>query len=203
VVLQYVSAEKEKQCEQQATRECTSERNPSRLYVSSKSIIDGASEAGGFSQILSKCTRSSRSSHLTENEGKERENHKSENFAANIISTGDAAQDMLNLYLGPFLKKSPHEEQKFRVIESEGLPLVQTIESKELPSVQTIASKGLPAVQTIHSTGLPSIQEIKSKGLPSVYELNKQFGSCALSKEEAHMMKKKSSLKDKVAMFFD
>lgn len=223
---EYISADNEKQCEQQATRDRTSETNYSSSSISSSTIIGGALQAGGSTKILSKCTSGSCSSQLTGNEGKRTENHKTVNFATSITSTGDAAKDMLNVYLGPFLKQSPSKERSVQAIELKGLPLVQTFESKGLPSVQTIESKGLPSVQTTELKGLPSFQAFESKGLPSIqaceskgfpsiqafeskrlpstFELDKQLRSHALSNEEVPlMMKKKSSLKDKVALFFD
>lgn len=191
--LQYINAAKEMQCEQQDTRDRRSEANHSSSSFFLNTIIGGTLQAGGSNKILSKCTNGSCSSHPTGNEGKKSENHKTRNFATHITSTGDAAQDMLNVYLGPFLKQSSSKELS-----------VQAIESKGLPSVQTIETKGLPSIQAFEPKGLPSMQAFESKRLPSTFELNKQIRSCLLSKEEGPlMMKKKSSLKDKVALFFD
>ncbi|ONK71124.1 uncharacterized protein A4U43_C04F4960 [Asparagus officinalis] len=110
---------------------------------------------------------------------------------------------MVNLYLGPFMMKSPCKEQSIQKIEPKRLVSAQTIESKRWTSAQTIDSNGLPSIQEIEAKELPSIWAIESKALPSIYELNKQLTSHEFSKEEAPLMKKKSSLKDKVAMFFD
>ncbi|ONK71100.1 uncharacterized protein A4U43_C04F4720 [Asparagus officinalis] len=200
---EYVAADKEQQNELLASRECTSETNPSNLSISSKAIKGRALQAGESSHILSRCTSTNHSSRLSENEEKEGENHKSGNFSGNIISTGDTAQDMLNLYLGPFMMKSPSKEQSIQKIEPKRLVSAQTIESKRWTSAQTIDSNRLPSIQEIEAKELPSIWAIESKTLPSIYELNEQLTSHEFSKEEAPLMKKKSSLKDKVAMFFD
>lgn len=166
--------------------------------------MEGNVSAGGFSQILSKCTNISGSSQHIGNVGKERENPKSERFATNIVSTADAAQDMLNLYLGPFLTKSLGIEQNLQAAEAKRLPSVRTIEPEEFPSVSTIDSelKGLSSVQATASKSMPSIQAIES-GVPLVHELNKLVEDRALSRKEAPSMKKKSSLKDKSAKLFD
>lgn len=73
-----------------------------------------------------------------------------------IIESGDSAQDMLELFLGPLLKKAPPKEAD---------------------------------------------PEITRQMLSSPYELDGPLRSCMDVEKEAPLMKKKSSLKDKVAMF--
>ncbi|KAJ6839399.1 uncharacterized protein M6B38_314675 [Iris pallida] len=157
IAKEYVSADRENKQEYQASRESTS-----RLYplssVTSEADMKGPLQANGSSKILSKCLASSCISHLTETEGKGKENPKTENIAINIIRTGDAAQDMLNLFLGPLLKKPPPKERVCGVLESEGLL--------------------------------------------SIDKSDKEVRDMLLS-EEAPVVKKKSSLKDKVAMFLE
>ncbi|XP_039137851.1 uncharacterized protein LOC120275370 [Dioscorea cayenensis subsp. rotundata] len=58
--------------------------------------------ATAFNKTLTKCTRSS--SQIIGNEVKDKDSPAVENFSCNIARTGDAAQDMLELFLGPLLK---------------------------------------------------------------------------------------------------
>lgn len=149
------------------------------------------SESTGCSLALSRCTTKS-SSHLNGIGSEEKEVSTTENFPTNIISrcptarcssdqsatgkkgteipttsnidikvtsTGDTAQDMLDLFLGPLLKKPPSEEQHFRGNEAESFTLVP--------------------------------------------ESGKQVRSISEGNEEVPLTKKKSSLKDKVSVFFN
>lgn len=115
--------------------------------------------ANGSSQILSKCSASKCSSHLNESKGKERDNSGVQYSATDIKRTGDTAQDMLDLFLGPLLRKPPSKEREYGPVESERLLSIQNSD--------------------------------------------KQVRNSLLLNEEAPVMKKKTSLKDKVAMFLE
>lgn len=80
-------------------------------------------------------------------------------MATNTRRTGDAAQDMLDLFLGPLLKKPPNNEQEIGAGKTESMIITN--------------------------------------------ESIKQATSREMWREEATLTKKKSSLKDKVAMFLD
>lgn len=157
IAKEYVSANRENKQEYQASRKSTSRLCP-LSSVTSEADVKGPLQANGSSQILSKCSASSCISHLTETEGKGKENPKTENIGINIIRTGDAAQDMLNVFLGPLLKKPPPKERVCGALESEWLLSIDK-----------------------------SDKEVRDM----------------LSSEEAPVVKKKSSLKDKVAMFLE
>lgn len=89
----------------------------------------------------------------------EAKNTESETPAANILQTGDPAQDMLDLLLGPLLKKPKSEEHETATFAKEHIALSYTIK-------------------------------------PSTTRKE-------IWKNDAVLTKKKSSLRDKVAMLLD
>lgn len=155
IAKEYVSDARENQYVNPASRESTSKLNTLRSSGSSEAEF----QANGSSQILSKCSANKCSSHLKEFEGKDKDISGVEYSATNIKRTGDTAQDMLDLFLGPLLRKPPSKERGYGAVESERLL--------------------------------------------SISNSDKQVGNSLLLNEEVPMVKKKSSLKDKVAMFLE
>ncbi|KAJ0969014.1 hypothetical protein J5N97_021891 [Dioscorea zingiberensis] len=106
-----------------ASRKPVSGSDPSSSLDSSK-FDSGAhlTEAAKCNQTLTKCTRSN--SQIIRNEVKEKGTSAIESFSCNIARTGDAAQDMLELFLGPLLKKQPPKKQGIGISKTEGMILV-------------------------------------------------------------------------------
>lgn len=93
--------------------------------------------ATAFNKTLTKCTRSS--SQIIGNEVKDKDSPAVENFSCNIARTGDAAQDMLELFLGPLLKKEAHKQQDIGISKTEGMIFVD--ESNEAHSQAVLTEK--------------------------------------------------------------
>lgn len=148
-------ANKETQNEDLVARKCKSDFVP---MSSSESSIPNRGKLNReltSCQVLSKCTQT-HSSHP--NNFIQKQIEESTTLpSSKIIQSGDTAQDMLELLLGPLLKKAPMKEPD---------------------------------------------PEITREMLSSTYESNSPLRSRMDVEEKAPLMKKKSSLKDKVAMFF-
>lgn len=158
---EYVNADREKQYERLVTIESHSETHPSNLSASSHDDSGRPLQAAGSGKILSKCTATRSSSYLNNTERRKEKGPGVENFATNIKRTGDAAQDMLDLFLGPLLKKPPAIEQENGAIKAKSMNVTDETD-------------------------------------------NKQARNREMWREGTLMLtKKKSSLKDKVAMFLD
>ncbi|KAI0503785.1 hypothetical protein KFK09_014728 [Dendrobium nobile] len=140
---EFLTSDKEMQKEQSVARKSESNSIP---ISSSESSIPHRGEFRSC-QVLSKCTQT-RSSHLKE----------SATSTKKIIGSGDAAQDMLELFLGPLLNKSPPVKEPDPDV------------TREL--------------------------------LASTYESGSLVRSFVDVAKQVTFIKKKSSLKDKVAMFF-
>lgn len=157
--MQYINADKEKQHGNSIARESNSEKHPSSLSASSNVDAGRPLQVAGSGKILSKCTTTRSGSFLTNTEWNKEKSTGVENLATNTRRTGDAAQDMLDLFLGPLLKKPPNNEQEIGAGKTESMIITN--------------------------------------------ESIKQATSREMWREEATLTKKKSSLKDKVAMFLD
>lgn len=144
------------QNEQLVARKCESDFVPMSSSESSIPKRGKLNRELKSCQVLSKCTQT-HSSHL--NNFVQKQIEESTTLPAKkIIPSGDTAQDMLELFLGPLLKKAPMKEPD---------------------------------------------PEITREMLSSTYESNiSPLRSCMDVEKNAPLMKKKSSLKDKVAMFF-
>eukprot|EP00262_Sarcandra_glabra_P022195 TRINITY_DN9744_c0_g1_i1.p1 TRINITY_DN9744_c0_g1~~TRINITY_DN9744_c0_g1_i1.p1 ORF type:complete len:318 (+),score=61.32 TRINITY_DN9744_c0_g1_i1:150-1103(+) len=142
-----VKADKEKELQQETTTE-----PPSKSECSSN-LIFPRNRSGDSLQA----TTTGRSCDLTETARMETESTVNEGIAVTASRTGDPAQDMLDLFLGPLLKKPRTEENKLELVTED---------------VKTFASQ--------HS---------------------EQAKSGVVVEEGALLVKKKSSLKDKVARF--
>ncbi|XP_064935105.1 uncharacterized protein LOC135587514 [Musa acuminata AAA Group] len=141
---EYVNADRQKQHGRSTAKEPRSEMDPP--CSSDSSVVIGGAGPGQTacpSLALSRCTKTS-----------------GPNFPQATPRTGDAAQDMLDLLLGPLLKKPTSEEHENRTV----------------------------ATETMNLTHKPSEPSTTSK---------------AIWKEEVLLTKRKSSLKDKVAMLLD
>ncbi|KAH7664338.1 hypothetical protein IHE45_14G115200 [Dioscorea alata] len=91
--------------------------------------------ATAFNKTLTKCT----SSQIIGNEVNDKDSPAVENFSCNIARTGDAAQDMLELFLGPLLKKEAHKQLDIGISKTEGMIFVD--ESNEAHSQTVLAEK--------------------------------------------------------------
>ncbi|KAJ4960182.1 hypothetical protein NE237_020092 [Protea cynaroides] len=121
-------------------------------------------EAGGFSLKDTQSSRGSSTrltdsstSNLSKTSFKDQEDSMSKNIITNPSKTEDPTRDMLDLFLGPLLKKSQKEERKMEITTEEIL----------------------------------------------AYEFRKPSQSQSVDKEIVPLLKKKSSLKDKISMFLD
>lgn len=146
---EYVKAEKNKEL-QVSNRECKSERP-----VSVSTMVSSSNDSGG----LLDAPNNSQSSPAQEVAAtySSTVNFASEEIAITDRKTGDPAQDMLDLFLGPLLKKPLKEENRSLI-----------------------------------------------KDMEYMYEFERQRQNNVVREEiEPGLMKKKSSLKDKVAMFLE
>lgn len=161
IFVQYVNADKEKQNEQLIIRESNLKAHPSSLSASSNIDAGRPIQSAGSGKILFKCTTTSSSAYLTNTERNIEKSPGVGNFATNIPRTGDTVQDMLDLFIGPLLKKPLAIEQENGAINTESMNITN--------------------------------------------ETDKQDRSRELWREEGTLIltKKKSSFKDKVAMFLD
>ncbi|XP_058098032.1 uncharacterized protein LOC131243005 [Magnolia sinica] len=146
-----VKADKDKECQQAATTEPKSKTQLQSTSIFSKNESVGSLQAIGSIQQIP-------SSDLNKTRETEKFNSVSEGAMINTSRTGDPAQDMLDLFLGPLLKKPRSEDRKVELI---------------------------------------------MEDMSLACDLSKHIKSQVPVKESAPMMKKKSSLKDKVAMFLD
>lgn len=154
--LQYVNADRQRQLECLTSKEHQLQTHPS---ISSVSSVCGPHMVSGSNKALSRCTEMPTSNHSTCHLY-EAKNTESETSAANIPQTGDPAQDMLDLLLGPLLKKPKSEEHETATFAKEHIALSYT-------------------------TIKPSTTRKE------------------IWKNDAVLTKKKSSLRDKVAMLLD
>ncbi|XP_010250235.1 PREDICTED: uncharacterized protein LOC104592515 [Nelumbo nucifera] len=155
IAKEHVKAEKEMDHQQSAKMELKSENQlPATLLFRDKSeeslrVNQGSKKSFTHTAIGS-------TSHLTETRLKDEDGSASESVLDNPHRTGDATADMLDLFLGPLLKKPQDKERKLEFVMED----------------------------------MPSSREFKSQ-------------SKVVGEEAVLLTKKKSSLKDRVAMFLD
>lgn len=129
---EYVNADREKEharvltgstgCSQVLSR-CTTTKSSS--HPSGVGLNDNENTTEKIStDILSRCTMAGCSSDQSESGRKAKESPTTKNIDVNVVRTGDTAQDMLDLFLGPLLKKLPAEEPQFRITKAESFCLV-------------------------------------------------------------------------------
>lgn len=134
----YACANNESQHGRLALRKTVSGLDLSSSLDSSK-FDSGAyfTTATTFNKTLTKCTRSSLQ--IVGNEVKDKDPPAVENVSCNIARTGDAAQDMLEVFLGPLLKKEAHKQQDIGISKPEGMIFVD--ESNEVHSQAMLTEK--------------------------------------------------------------
>lgn len=152
-----VETSKKKECQQKRTSEPKSESQFQSRPILSENELGGSLQPSGSVHEMSTGATTECISYLIENERDEKESLAGRDAIA-VNRTGDPAQDMLNLFLGPLLKK-PQKEEK----------------TLDLLSVN----------MKIHCN------------------FDKHGESGVAVEHQAPLTKKKSSLKDKVAMFLD
>ncbi|KAL5983138.1 hypothetical protein ACLOJK_017220 [Asimina triloba] len=113
---EYVKADIDKECEQAAHRECKSKHQLPCVSIFSGNESVCSLEATGNIQEIRGYARERLDPDLNKAKGKERDLSATEK-AINISRTGNPAQDMLDLFLGPLLKKPQAEEKKFELME--------------------------------------------------------------------------------------
>ncbi|XP_042500981.1 uncharacterized protein LOC122078867 [Macadamia integrifolia] len=155
---EYVKADNDINNQPSEREEATSVTQPLEANFSSIEIESGGSL---------KCTQSSRGSsnnpaessnfNLSKTGFKDQDDSISKSIITDLRRTGDPTQDMLDLFLGPLLKKPQKEEKKMEITTEEIL----------------------------------------------AYEFRKQSESKNVESEVVPLVKKKSSLKDKISMFLD
>ncbi|XP_072957118.1 uncharacterized protein [Typha angustifolia] len=156
IAQEYVNADREKQHKFSTIIENQSEPHASSSSASSRINLEGPVKAVGSAKALSRCTTQSRSP-LMDSEGNKNKSPSTELCSTNITRTGDAAQYMLDLFLGPLLNKPPAREEEHDAVDTISMTKTHVIDRKD-----------------VHREGW---------------------------REEEPLMKKKSSLKDKVALF--
>ncbi|XP_042469994.1 uncharacterized protein LOC122052513 [Zingiber officinale] len=152
---EYVNADRQRQLECLTSKEQL-QTHPS---ISSVSSVCGPHLDSGFNKTLSRCTEMPTSNHSTCHLFQAK-NSESETSAANAPQTGDSAQNMLDLLLGPLLKKPKSEDYEAATFAKEHIAFSYT-------------------------TIKPSTTRKE------------------IWKNDAVLTKKKSSLRDKVAMLLD
>ncbi|OVA01140.1 hypothetical protein BVC80_8819g19 [Macleaya cordata] len=154
---EYVKADQGQACQQPATTEPESTQFPASSDFS-RNESGGYIEATQSSIGLPTSTTTWLSSDFTKTRLNNQDSSASMTIIGSPCRTGDPTQDMLDLFLGPLLRKPQTEERKFESV---------------------------------------------TEDITLDCEFRKQNQSENLGKEVVPLMKKKSSLKDKVAMFFD
>ncbi|XP_077220526.1 uncharacterized protein LOC143854432 [Tasmannia lanceolata] len=155
---EYVKADKGNELQQATTTKPTSKAQyPSTSIFSRNQSRDSLKTTENI-QGISPCTTRGPSSGLPGTVRKDKESSAKEDITINANRTGDPATDMLNLFLGPLLKKPQSEERNFESI---------------------------------------------TEDMAWACDLSKPIKNRVVVEEEVPLSKKKSSLKDKVAMFLD
>jgi hypothetical protein len=150
--LQYVNADREK-LEKHTT--ASTEKGPSKDL--SKPMLGTRPSKG-----LLKCSTSKPSTDLSNYRLSEKNNLKEDtNIPSDVGKTGDPAQDMLDLFLGPLLKKPP----------------------------------------PVKDSTIEPVEQVCNASFVETSERTAYIEQKTAVEERETLMKKKSSLKDKVAMF--
>lgn len=148
IIVQYIKADRKLEPEKASNRECES-GSRLELSVASSNKLDDSMDSQNCNErsLIQDATSSMPNGSLA-----------SEKNVFNSSGTGDPAQDMLDLFLGPWLKKPVEKEAK---------------------------------------------TDILTDNLAFSYELESKTRSNVVKEETAPITKKKTSLKDKVAMLLD
>lgn len=154
--VQYVKAS-EKNCQQTTIEEPKSRSQFQNMAIISKNGSGGSLQVAGIVQEMSTCTTTGSSPNLVGSEREERESFES-GVTITTSRTGDPAQDMLELLLGPLLKKPQAGERTLDTLR---------------------------------------------KDMAIACDFGEDISSQAGVEQEVPLTKKKSSLKDKVAMFLE
>ncbi|RWR90476.1 hypothetical protein CKAN_01957300 [Cinnamomum micranthum f. kanehirae] len=153
---EYVKAS-EKNCQQTTIEEPKSRSQFQNTAIISKNGSGGSLQVAGIVQEMSTCTTTGSSPNLVGSEREERESLES-GVTITTSRTGDPAQDMLELLLGPLLKKPQAGERTLDTLR---------------------------------------------KDMAIACNFGEDISSQAGVEQEVPLTKKKSSLKDKVAMFLE
>ncbi|PUZ38589.1 hypothetical protein GQ55_9G208700 [Panicum hallii var. hallii] len=187
IAKEYVNADKQKQHELEAkkTARCK-EHSPCPTIFTEADTGISVVNAPSMKELL-QCTTATRNTRSSEHIGDESKSHQELKCPSSFLTTEDVAQDMLNLFLGPLWSKPAGYAKKSEPIESITRP----------------TNNHAPEETDWHS-GVPTQEEPVKKSIPpattNLVPEEKDWRS-ELPKLGEPVTKKKSSLRDKVALF--
>jgi len=186
-MLQYVNTDKQKQHELEAkeTARCK-EHSPCPTIFAEPDTGISVVNAPLMKELLP-CATATRNTRSSEHIGDESKSHQEPKCPSNLLTTEDVAQDMLNLFLGPLWSKPAGYAKKSEPIESITRPTNNHVPEEtdwhnEVPRQEEPVKKSVPPATTnLVPEKKDWCSELPKLGVP--------------------VTKKKSSLRDKVALF--
>ncbi|CAL4933952.1 unnamed protein product [Urochloa decumbens] len=186
---EYVNADKQKQHELEATK--TTRRKEKIPCPTEADTGESAVNAPPIKGLF-QCTTATRNTISSEHGGDENKRHQELQFSSSYETTEDVAQDMLSLFLGPLWNKPAGYAKKSEPVESITRTMNNHVPDKtdwhsKVPKQGAPVKKSLPVgsmAMTINH--VPEKKDWRSE-LPNL--------------GEPVITKKKSSLRDKVALF--
>ncbi|RWW21381.1 hypothetical protein GW17_00014468 [Ensete ventricosum] len=141
---EYVNADRQKQHGPSTAKEPGSEVDPPSSWDSSVATGGGGlRQTAGRSQALSRCTTTP-APNFSDTRKPEDRNSGVEDLPSATPRTGDAARDMLDLLLGPFLKKpTTSEEHESRTVATETMNLIHKTSEPSTTSKQVLKEEVL------------------------------------------------------------
>ncbi|WOL09793.1 hypothetical protein Cni_G18546 [Canna indica] len=137
---EYVNADRQKQLQCSNAREQIYERSPKSSLISTTVSRAAPLQPSGSNQALSRCTTMSNSN----SSALEEKNRNTEILTTDIPRTGDAAQDMLDLLLGPLLKKPKSEEHVKQAVDIESMILAHKHNKPSTSRKEILKGEALP-----------------------------------------------------------
>ncbi|CAN6310749.1 unnamed protein product [Urochloa humidicola] len=186
---EYVNADKQKQHELEATK---TTRHKENLSCPTKADTGVSAVNAPPNKGLLQCTTAARNTTLSEHRGDEIKSHQELQFSSSYETTEDVAQDMLSLFLGPLWSKPAGYAKKSEPVES----ITRTTNNhvpEETDSHSEVPTQGEPVKKSLSVGSMTTtINHVAEK---------KDWRSELPKLGEPVITKKKSSLRDKVALF--
>ncbi|KAL6883769.1 hypothetical protein ACP4OV_011183 [Aristida adscensionis] len=184
---EYVNADKQKQHGLETMKTAGCEERPSYPSISTDlegTVVDSRSMKG-----LSQCVTVTTNTRPCEYRGEQSKSHQELQVSSSVESTGDAFQDILNHILGPMFSKPAGYVNKSEYIES------ITAAANHLPE-KKYETESFNATVNHPPEKNDYIESISTTAMPEKKDLHSQ-----VPRQVEPVVKKKSSLKDKVALF--
>ncbi|WVZ59361.1 hypothetical protein U9M48_009512 [Paspalum notatum var. saurae] len=186
---EYVNADKQKQRELETVKTARHKEHLLRPTICTEADTGHSVVNAGSVKGLMQCeavARSTRARELTEGENT---SHQEPQCPSSVETTGDIAQDMLNLIFGPLLRKPAVCANKSVPLESMTRNINHVTEEKCWHS--EVPRQGEPVKKS----------ESVESATTTVNHVEKKDWHSELPKQGEPVIKKKSSLRDKVALF--